>query len=431
MAMALSPPKQSSLDYDVWAWQHSSPTHVTVAMHKYRDESNQQANHSSTWNRIAAGIINNPHVSSVQLDIGTVTDQPFIQSMVNALQSLQSLKTLHVQTLQAQNDQQTLLALEIVVAAAKACPTLCHVNVEGLWLATPSSVQLFRHLLQDTEPNIREWTWSHLQCSSPQVEAMIGEAWSKNTSWTAWKVAGHVPLSWMEVASRTCQTTTKAPKDGAKMRLLGIERVTTQHKGFWRAVQDLIVRSNNSWRLEVRAMHVDGYSWRALSKCTQLMHLSLTHCCIDTSFPVASLSSLVSSMELLWNRLEDEARLVELLNSLYQTPETPRDHCQRQSLVLHHHWCQVFDWDLPSRTLNLATMIGPLVQWNGTRWPSEVLRRLEFYKFLRDCRCSKSCWVDKVRQHSLGSSVLFHALREDPTVLFQNELPTAQTVMAG
>ena len=76
-------------------------------------------------------------------------------------------------------------------------------------------------------------------------------------------------------------------------------------------------------------------------------------------------------------------------------------------------------------------MMGPVVQFQGTRWPAAVVRRLDFYRFVRDCRRTKSSWIEKVLEHAMGSSVLYHALREDPTILNQTHAPLTQTVRAG
>ena len=76
-------------------------------------------------------------------------------------------------------------------------------------------------------------------------------------------------------------------------------------------------------------------------------------------------------------------------------------------------------------------MVSPFVKWKSTRWPIAVLRRLEFYQFLRDCRRTNLAWIEKVPQHALGYSVLYHTLCENPAILLNSKLSSAQAVMAG
>eukprot|EP00977_Amphora_coffeiformis_P019636 scaffold7349_cov173-Amphora_coffeaeformis.AAC.117 len=400
-----------SLDFDLWAWQHSSPKHSTVAMREYRDDHRNSC--PTTWRKIASAIVNNPYISSVQLDVGTVTDHASIQAMVDALQSLRNLKTLHVQTLLGHHEAHSLLALHLIAAVARRSTTLGEVKLEGLWINNTTSAQVFSNLLQ--HDGIRAWTWSHVQCATPELEAMVCQAWSKNTSWSSWKLVGQVPLNWIQAAASACASSSTT----TGLRSLELESVTARHYVLWRSVQSLLCSSNCNWRLHVSAMNLNGTTWRALASCSQLGHLSLTRCCIDARFPVVSLPWLVSSIELIWNRLEDESKLVELLSRLYQGPGGPRDYCRRHSMVLHHHWCQIFEWDLPVPA-DVATIVGTRVQWKGTRWPGSVVRRLDFYELLGDCRRSKSSWPEKVPQNSLGTSVLFHFLREDPVFCFKD-----------
>jgi len=406
----MEPPHSTtpSLDLQLWAWQHSSPTHSVVAMREYRDD--QRHSSPTTWRNIASAILNNPYITSVQLDCGAVTDQSSILAMVDALQSLKNLKTLHVQTLLVHNDAQSLLALHLITAVARCSKSLAEVKLEDLWINNNTSAQLFCDLLQHSD--IRSWTWSHVQCSTPELEAMVSQAWSKNTWWSSWKLAGQNPLDWIQAAVVACASTSST------LRSLELESVTAEHTVLWQSVQTLLCSSNCNWRLKVSAMNLNETAWRTLASCSQLGHLSLSRCCIDASFPLGSLSCLVSNIELIWNRIADETKLVELLSRLYQDPHSPRGDCQRHHMVLHHHWCQIFEWDLPAPA-NIPATIGPRVQWKGTRWPASVVRRLDFYQLLGDCRRTKSSWPEKVTQSSLGTSVLFHFLREDPLLCYR------------
>ena len=407
-----------SLDYDLWAWQHASPTHVTVDMQKYANGPREVV--PETWNKIAMAIEKNPHISQVQLDIDTVTDRTAVQTMVASLISLCNLNTLHVRTLQSRHIEQSLMALDIVTAVAQTSTSLRHVHVQGLWFADTTMTELFCRLLSD-ETGIQEWTWSHIECASPELEARIALVWSKNIAWSAWKLTGRVPVQWLQAAVVACQTTTHRTH-----RSFSLESVI-MIPDLWCLVEDLLCKTNNTWCLNIRAMNLDGESWRALSRCPQLSRVVLEHCCIDATFPLTSLSQLVSSMEFTWNRLADETQLVELLNMVYQTPKGP--HCRRQRLVLYHHWCQVFDWELITPS-DLASLVSPDVQWKGTRWPSSVVQRLEFLQFLRECHCNQATFAEKISQHFLGSSVLFHTLREYPTLLLNSEWGTMESVAA-
>lgn len=186
-----------SFDFDLWAWQHSASTHTSVEMRKYRDD-HQQAQ-PTTWYKISQAIIDNAFISKVQLDVGIVTDEPSIQSMLDALRSLPNLETLHVQTLHTYSGPQTKLALAIVEAVAQSSLSLRNVEVEGLWLASADLAKTFCRLLQSYR-QIEGWSWLHVQCASPEIETMIEQAWSKNNTWTTWKLAGHVPVQWLQAA---------------------------------------------------------------------------------------------------------------------------------------------------------------------------------------------------------------------------------------
>jgi hypothetical protein len=395
----------TSFHYDAWAWQHASPTHTVVNMQQYCD--GQEESISDTWRQIAVAIKNNPYICHVQLDIGAVKEPASVRSMIQSLASLRQLKSLHVKTLQQHHDAQTMQALHIVSSVAKTSTSLRHVHVQGLWFSNDVSTDWFCRLIQD-DRSVREWTWSHLECTSHDIESSIAQAWSKNSSWTTWKLAGYVPLAFLRAAALGSPTTKQT-----NLRSLALESVTTHHESLWNAIGDLF-RTNSNWTLQVRAMNLDEHSWRALSDAVQLSCVSFTHCCIDKSFSLTSLLQLVPSMELTWNRVEEETQLVELLNGVYQP--AAGTHCHRRRVILYHHWCQVFDWDLTLPS-SLPAMVGPVVQWKGSRWPKRVKQQLQFVQFLRDCHRNNTILSEEVSQHPMGSSIIFHSIREDLSLL--------------
>jgi hypothetical protein len=386
-------------------------------MEGYREQLTENIQQQEqAWSKIATAFSHNPCITAVQLDVDQQVDDSSLELMVQALQSLPLLTSLHLRITAKSTSplpqvaRSSEAALQLVAGVVMASGRrLRHVHLESLVVASTAAAQTLASVL----PEVPEWTWSHWQCPVLVHEEVIAQAWMRSP-WTAWRVRGPLPARWIQAAAQA----SRAPSLVSISRRLELEGVPVTFP-FLQAAHELL--SKGGWSLSLRALSLDATTLQTLVSVPALSQLTLSHCCVSTNFDWGELFQ-IPSLCLTWNRIADEASLVGLLRKVLARPEGAQAYCRRHQIIVHHHWCQDLS-HLEACPFPERVSLGAVVQWKGTRWSPALVQLLEFTKLTRDLYDRRNPHPEGWPQHPLGLSVLFAALREG--------VPLSHPLLAG